>query len=266
MSPSSTLSSPPRAGVTSDNRSYEARSTEWLFRRWRSDGDLDAPDQIVRRYLPLARRLAGRYWNSLEPFDDLYQVTSTGLFLAMQRFDSERGVDFKAFAIPTMIGELKRYFRSTAWSAHVPRGAQELAWRVESASRKLSSRTGRTPSVSELAAYLEVTVEDALTGLQAAAAHFAVSLEAPASRDEADDTLMGDRLGREDERFAFVETRLTLADGMRRLSQLEQRALELRITEDLKQSEIAERLGCSQMQVSRLLRSATSKLRESNAV
>ena len=262
MSLTSTPGPAPQRCVTRDDRRYESQSTAWLFRRWRDESDLEARDQIVHRYLPLARRLAGRYWNSLEPFDDLYQVTSTGLFLAMQRFDPERGVDFKAFAIPTMIGEVKRYFRSTGWSAHVPRGAQGLAWRVESASRQLSTRTGRPPSVSELSEYLEITVEDVLTGLHAAAAHFAVSLDAPASRDDTDETAVVDRLGTEDERFAFVETRLALADGMRRLSRLEQRALALRITHDLKQSEIAKRLGCSQMHVSRVLRSAAAKLRE----
>jgi RNA polymerase sigma-B factor len=248
--------------VAGEDRPYESRSTEWLFRRWRTQDDRAARDQIVRRYLPLARRLAGRYWNSLEPFDDLFQVTSTGLVLAMQRFDPDRGIDFKSFAIPTMLGEVKRHFRSTGWTAHVPRGAQELAWRVETASRQLSARTGRAPSVAELAAYLEVDAEDVLTGLDAAAAHFSVSLEAPVTRDPTDDTALVDRLGGEDERLALVELRLTLADGMRGLTRPEQRALELRITQELKQSEIAERLGCSQMHVSRLLRAAAAKLRQ----
>lgn len=252
----------PRVPTRSEDRAAEARVTDRLFRRWREDGDLRARDELFERYLPIARRLAGRYWNAIEPFEDLFQVASLGLFAAIERFDPDRGVAFPVFAIPTVLGELKRYFRDTGWSAHVPRHAQELARLVERASRELTVHSRRPPRVSELAEYLEISTEDVLTGLHAAAAHHSVSLDAPLTTDSAEEvSSLGESMGREDERFAFVETAAVLSSSARRLSVAERRALALRLEKDLKQSEIAELLGCSQMQVSRLLRSGAEKLR-----
>ncbi len=121
---------------------YGAEETGRLFARLRTGSDPRAREELVRRYMPLARKLASRYMNPYEPFDDLLQVASLGLIGAIDRFDAERGVGFPSFAIPTILGELKRYFRSTGWSAHVPRGAQELAMRVDRGSRQHSGPHG----------------------------------------------------------------------------------------------------------------------------
>jgi RNA polymerase sigma-B factor len=239
-------------------------STEILFNRLRTHGDPAAREELVRRFLPLTRKLAARYTNPYEPFDDLLQVASIGLLGAVDRFDPDRGVSFPSFAIPTILGELKRYFRSTGWSAHVPRRAQELALRVDKGTRQIAATTGRVPRVEEVAQYLELSTEDVLTGLDAARAHYAVSLEAP-SHSNAGDTepeSLGNSIGSEDERIGLIETSASLSSALRRLPFLEREALRLRLQEDLKQTEIAARLGCSQMQVSRLLRRAASRVKD----
>jgi RNA polymerase sigma-B factor len=237
--------------------------TNVLVERWRNHGDEMAREELFVRFLPLARRLAARYTNPHEPIEDLAQVASVGLLGAIDRFEPDRGVRFPAFAIPTILGELKRYFRNTGWSAHVPRGAQEMALRVDRSIREIAARTGRHPSVRELAEYLEIPAEDVLTGLDAGTAHYSVSLDAPVSPADADepDTL-GDNLGTVDDRFGLVETTISLRASVVRLPYLERKALTLRLERGMKQTEIAQELGCSQMQVSRLLRRAAAKLRE----
>jgi RNA polymerase sigma-B factor len=237
--------------------------TNVLVERWRNHGDEMAREELFVRFLPLARRLAARYTNPHEPIEDLAQVASVGLLGAIDRFDPDRGVRFPAFAIPTILGELKRYFRNTGWSAHVPRGAQEMALRVDRSIREIAARTGRHPSVRELAEYLEIPAEDVLTGLDAGTAHYSVSLDAPVSPADADepDTL-GDNLGTVDDRYGLIETTISLRASVVRLPYLERKALTLRLERGMKQTEIAQELGCSQMQVSRLLRRAAAKLRE----
>src|SRR5947209_18424356 len=124
-----------------------------LFVRWQEHGDRRARDELIERFLPLARKLARRYAGPREPFEDLMQVASLGLVKAVDRFDTSRGTAFSSFAVPTILGELKRYFRDLGWSVHVPRGAQELALKVEEAQQQLTTKTGRPPSVQELAQY-----------------------------------------------------------------------------------------------------------------
>jgi RNA polymerase sigma-B factor len=234
-----------------------------LVQRWQLQGDRRARDELFERFRPLARRLAGRYTNPHEPLDDLIQVAYLGLLGAIDRFDAERGVRFSSFAIPTILGELKRYFRNTGWSAHVPRGAQEMALRVDRASARIAADTGRTPRVEELAEYLEVDLEDVLAGLEAGSAHYSVSLDAPAPGSGTEEPQsLGEGIGTGDDGYELVDAKLSLSVAITRLPHLERRALELRIEGDLKQSEIAERMGCSQMQVSRLLRRAQTNLRE----
>src|SRR5437764_6961422 len=150
-----------------------------LFVRWQKDGDQRAREELVDRFLPLARKLARRYAGPREPFEDLMQVASLGLVKAVDRFDTERGTAFSSFAVPTILGELKRYFRDLGWSVHVPRGAQEQALKVEEAQQQLTSKTGRPPSVHELAEYLELSMEDVLDALETAGAHHSASLDAP---------------------------------------------------------------------------------------
>jgi RNA polymerase sigma-B factor len=232
-----------------------------LATRWQRDRDRHAREELFERFRPLARRLAGRYINPHEPLEDLVQVAYVGLLGAIDRFDPDRGVRFSSYAIPTILGELKRYFRNTGWSAHVPRGAQELALRVDRASARLAADTGRAPRVEELAQYLEIDLEDVIAGLEAGGAHYSVSLDAPAPGSSPEEPQsLGDGLGAGDEGYALVEAKLSLSAAMTRLPHLERRALELRIDGDLKQSEIAAQMGCSQMQVSRLLRRAQANL------
>src|SRR5581483_4703509 len=127
---------------------------EILCVRWQQDGDRQARDELVQRFLPLARKLARRYSGAREPFDDLLQVASLGLVKAIDRYDLDRGTAFSSFAVPTILGELKRYFRDLGWAVHVPRGAQERALKVEEAEQKLTGQRGRPPTVPELAEYL----------------------------------------------------------------------------------------------------------------
>jgi RNA polymerase sigma-B factor len=233
----------------------------------RRDQDPAAREELIRRNLPLARALAARYINPNEPFDDLVQIASLGLVKAVDRFDTEFGRPFAAFATPTILGELRRHFRDSGWSVHVPRGAQELALRVQRAAAELTDRHGRSPLVNDLAVYLELSIEDVLTGLDAAHAHYATSLDAPVGRhEEPEPETLLDHTGSEDPGYSLVETSAALITGIDRLPSNQRDALVLRLGRDLTQGEIAERLGCSQMQVSRLLRRAARRLREEIAL
>jgi RNA polymerase sigma-B factor len=233
-----------------------------LFARWRRYRDRRDRDELIERFLPLARKLARRYVQSSEPYEDLVQVASLGLVKAVERFDPERGFAFSSFAVPTIVGELKRYFRDTAWALHVDRGAQERARKISEAQQKLSSRTGRIPTVDELAQYLEITQEEVLDGLQTADAYGAVSLNAPLGGEDDEETSRLDAIGEEDERLELVDQHATIFAAARHLPCREREILYLRFGEDLTQSEIAERVCVSQMQVSRLLRRSLARLRE----
>jgi RNA polymerase sigma-B factor len=226
--------------------------------------DPAARDELIQRHLPLARRLAARYRNRHEPLEDLVQVASLALVKAVERFEPERGRPFVAFAAPTILGELKRHFRDTSWAVHVNRGALELALRVQAAVDELSRDTGRSPSVGEIAIHLGFDSERVLEGLEAGAAHYADSLDVPAAPREDDDARAAtvlDRLGAEDHGYEAVEIESSLAPALARMPYEERQALVLRLEQGLKQSEIAARLGCSQMHVSRLLRRAGTRLR-----
>jgi len=221
-----------------------------------------ARDELLRRHLPLARRLAARYQNPHEPFEDLVQVANLGLLNALDRYDPGRGVPFGAYATPTILGELKRHFRNTGWAAHVPRAAQELAQRVQRAVTELTEQHGRSPEVAELAQFLELDVEEVLEGLESAQAHYSDSLDAPIADGVPEPTTLGETLGSVDDGYALFETASSLGGSIRQLPYLERTALTLRMQGNLKQSEIAKTMGCSQMQVSRLLRRAGDRLRE----
>lgn len=231
-----------------------------LFVQWQQGHDRRAREQLVRRYLPLARKLARRYRGSHEPLDDLEQVANVGLVKAIDRYNPERGSGFNSFAVPTILGELKRYFRDSGWSVHVPRGLQELAIKTEQAQRVLSAETGRAPTFNELAEYLEVSVEEVHDAIEAAASHHAVSLDAPSDDGEGDGGTLGDAIGGIDPRFEQVEWGTCVARASNELSERERRALALRFVEDQTQSEIAAEIGVSQMQVSRILRTALDRL------
>ncbi len=216
----------------------------------------------MERFLPLARKLAHRYRGAHEPYDDLLQVASLGLVKAIDRFDFERGTAFSSFAVPTILGELKRYFRDLGWSVHVPRGAQERALKVEETKQKLTTRHGRPPTVPELAEYLELSIDEILEALETAGAHHSVSLDAPHTDDDGSSGTLASSFGQDDERFELIEDGLTIASVARQLPLHERRVLHLRFVEDLTQTQIAEKIGVSQMQVSRILRHALGRLNE----
>lgn len=239
-----------------------ALSSVKLFEQWRRYGDRRARDELIERFLPLARKLARRYASSSEPYEDLVQVASLGLVKAVERFDPDRGFAFTSFAVPTIVGELKRYFRDSAWALHVDRSAQERARKITDAQQQLQSRTGRPPRVDELALYLELSQEEVLDGLQVAEAYDAVSLDAPIAGEDDDMVSRLDALGRPDGALARVDDQATIFTAARHLPKREREILYLRFNEDLTQSEIAARLGISQMQVSRLLRRSLDRLRE----
>lgn len=243
-----------KARVRNDNRE--------LFLRWQRDCDQRAREELVDRFLPLARNLARRYAGAREPFEDLLQVASLGLVKAIDRFDVDRGAAFSSFAVPTILGELKRYFRDLGWAVHVPRGAQEQALKVQEAQERLTSKTGRPPTVHELAEYLELGVDEVLDALETAAAHHSASLDAPREdRDDESGSLV-DVFGQEDLRYELIEQTTTISAAAKELSPRERRVLALRFAGDMTQTQIADEIGVSQMQVSRILRRALSQLRE----
>jgi RNA polymerase sigma-B factor len=241
----------------------ELLETPALFAQLRaSRGDPAIRDKLVERFLPLARRLALRYRHGSEPLEDLVQVASLGLVKAVDRFDPDRGLAFSSFAVPTILGELKRHFRDHGWSVHVPRGLQERVAAVEQASSRLGSKLGRPPSVAELCNELDLDEESVVEALGAARAYDAVSLEASTGeREHEGPPALEERLGERDERLELVELAASVAPALAALPDREREILRLRFIEDLTQQEIAERVGCSQMQVSRLLRRSLSRLR-----
>jgi RNA polymerase sigma-B factor len=238
-----------------------AQETErQLLLRYHEDGDLAAREQLAERFLPLARDLALRYTYTDEPFDDLMQVASLGLVKAIDRFEPGRGTKFTSYAAPTILGELKRHFRDKGWALHVPRDLQERTLAVSRATEALSKRLGRSPKVREVAAELGCNVEDVLEAQEAAASYEATSLDAPTARDDAEAAPLVDLMGDEDSSYELVESRDAIANTWRALPEVERKVLELRFMHDLTQREIGERIGYSQMHVSRLLRRALDRL------
>jgi RNA polymerase sigma-B factor len=233
-----------------------------LFARWQRNRDEAAREQLIRRYMPLARSLARRYGRSSEPFDDLLQVACMGLVKAVDRYDASRGHAFQSFAVPTILGEMRRYFRDSGWAIHVPRGAQERALKVRDAQERISGETGRAPTVNQLAEFLELDIEDVIDALQAIRAYETVSLDAPRGGADEDVMAYGDSIGNEDERYELVELDATVSAALEHLPSRDRLVLKLRFVDDLTQTEIAERVGISQMQVSRLLRRSLEQLRK----
>jgi RNA polymerase sigma-B factor len=232
-----------------------------LFARWQSTGDERAREMLVRRFMPLARSLARRYGRSSEPFEDLLQVASLGLLKALDRYDADRGHSFASFAVPTILGEMRRYFRDSGWAVHVPRGAQERALKVRDAQEHIANERGRAPSVNQLAEYLELDAEDVIDALQALQAYETLSLDAPRPGADGDLISYGDAVGHDDERFELVELDATVSAVLGHIPARERLILRMRFVDDLTQTEIAQRVGISQMQVSRLLRRSLEQLR-----
>lgn len=215
-------------------------------------------DQMVERHLGLARHLARRYSDSGEPLDDLVQVASLGLVKAVDRFDPERGVAFTTFAVPTILGELRRHFRDRGWALRVPRDLKEASLRVTKA---ISEHAGRSPTPAELALTTGLSVEEVLEALEVAGAHRAISLDAPARTDGDGTATILDLFGDLDDGLERASDRATLSKLTGLLDERERTILRLRFEEDLTQREIGEQIGVSQMQVSRLIRAALTRMR-----
>jgi RNA polymerase sigma-B factor len=233
-----------------------------LWRR-RSAGDPAAREALVERYLRLAQSLARRYARTSEPVEDLEQVAYLGLVQAVDRFDPERGVAFSSYAVPTILGELKRHFRDRTWAVRVPREVRDHVTAVDRATAQLSGSLGRSPSATEVAEASGLHVEQVMEARHAALAYRCESMDRPAPGEDDDGMTLGERLGRRDENLRRVEDGIALDQlAAASLSRRDREVLRLRIREDMLQREIAERVGLSQMQVSRLLRDAVDRLRQ----
>jgi RNA polymerase sigma-B factor len=251
---------PIRSRRRSCDRTQERETERQLLVRYHLEGDLAAREELVERFLPLARDLALRYSYTDEPFDDLLQVASLGLIKAIDRFEPGRGTKFTSYAAPTILGELKRHFRDKGWALHVPRDLQERTLAVSRATESLSKELGRSPKVREVAAEIGCSAEQVLEAQEAAASYEAASLDAPTARDDDEAASLIDLMGDEDTSYQLVEARDAIASTWRALPDVERQVLELRFMHDLTQREIGEQIGYSQMHVSRLLRRALDRL------
>lgn len=246
--------------AVSHPRPGERLSDEELLFAYRRDGQLWARTEVIKRTLPLARRLAHRYRHAEQPLDDLFQVACVGLVKAVDRFDPDRSTRFSSYAIPTMLGELKRHFRDQGWAVHVPRDLQERALAFGRESHRLARTLGRSPTIRELAQSLNWNDEQALEASEALHSYYAASLDAPVSHDGEESGTLVEALGAEDDRFALAESRQSVSAAWAKLPELERRVVVLRFLQDLPQRQIAEQVGYSQMHVSRLLRRALASL------
>jgi RNA polymerase sigma-B factor len=237
------------------------REERILFTRLAQGQDPALRDALVERYLPLARQLARRYQRPEEPLDDLMQVASLGLVKAIDRFDASREVAFSSYAVPTILGEIKRHFRDRTWSVRVPRDLQEMALKAERAVGDLTRELHRQPTIPELARDLGIPEEVALEALEAAGAYHATSLDTPRGQESDPSDTLADTLGGDEDGYHRAEDRATIDRLMRSITPREREVLRLRFEDDLTQAEIGEIIGVSQMQVSRLIRQAVSRLR-----
>ncbi len=228
-----------------------------VFEAYRLDGDPAKREELATRYLPLARHLARRYRGRAE-LDDLEQVASLALLKAIDRFDPTRGLEFSTFAFPTILGELKRYFRDLGWMVRVPRELQELTLRLDKLRDTLTSELGRNPTVAELAARADTTVDQVIEAISAGSAHHPDSLDRPLSEDG--DLAIDVVAAHDDPGFARAENAAVVEGLLARLSEREREILKLRFQQDLTQAEIGERLGVSQMHISRLIRQSMATL------
>jgi RNA polymerase sigma-B factor len=239
-------------------------SDEELLSEYHEHRDERVRDALVHRFLPFARKLALRYRYTQEPVDDLVQIASLGLLKAIDRFEPGRGHRFTSFAAPTILGELKRHFRDKGWALHVPRDLQERALSLTRESERLSQRLGRPPTIPELAQALECPIEQVLEAHEVARSYETASLDAPVSHDGGESSSLVDLIGSEERGFELAESREAIAHTWGELSEVERQVVGLRCVHDLTQREIGERIGYSQMHVSRLLRRSIDRLVETS--
>jgi RNA polymerase sigma-B factor len=251
---------PPIQQDAADHHSDGLANENELWQRFRARRDPATREELVRRYLPFAKNLALRYRGASESFDDLLQVASLGLVNAIDRFDPERGTPFAAFASPTILGELKRHFRDRVWTVRVPRGLHDRMAEVEKATSQLTVELQRSPSVAEIAERMEVDPTDVLEVLEANHNRRPLSLDRPVGGEE-DESPASEWVGDEDAGYELIEDKLALEGVLPHLDERERVVLHLRFVEDLTQSQIAEKIGHSQMHVSRILRRTLERIR-----
>jgi RNA polymerase sigma-B factor len=232
------------------------------FRAYAEHRDPHARERLPRAHLPLANAIARRFdRGDRVPLEDLQQIAALGLIKALDRFDPDNGAAFSSFAVPTIQGEIRRYFRDFSWTIRPPRELQERAIRIEREREQLTRELGRSPTAAELAHRLGCTIEDILDAAEAAQARGSDSFDRPvAANDNDDGATLAERLGAEDPGFAAAEVTATLDGLLATLSERDARVVHLRFREDLTQAEIGRRIGCSQMHVSRILRTALAQL------
>ncbi len=247
---------------TSGKSAWDKEKTRELFRRFKEEGDMDAREKLVMSHLNLVRFIANKFKNRGEPIDDLVQVGYLGLLKAIDRFDPGRGLEFTTFATPTIMGEIKRHFRDKGWSVRVPRRLQELSAKVNQATDALTSQLQRSPTISEIADYLDSTVDEVLEAMESSSAYSSVSLEAPSGADDDDTPSVIDRYATEDSDLAFTDDRIIIEEALASFSPRERDVIEMRFLKGMTQIEIAEKLGISQVQVSRLLRRTLKKIQD----
>ena len=252
----------PASGIELTRR----RSAE-LFVRLRDPGgsasDREAArEELVHLHLPLVEHCARRFRNRGEPFEDLVQVGTIGLLKSIDRFDLDRGVEFSTYATPTIIGEIKRYFRDKGWAIRVPRRLQELRMQIGTATAELTQSLGRSPTPRELAESIGCTVEEIVEGIESSNAYATLSLDAT-DNDEDGAASMLDAIGVDDHNLEHVEIRESIKPLLDRLAPREKKILLLRFFKNMTQSQIAEEIGVSQMHVSRLLNRTLVELRTS---
>ena len=246
----------------STKSAWDKEKTRELFRRYKEEGDMDAREQLVMSHLNLVRFLANKFKNRGEPLDDLIQVGYLGLLKAIDRFDPDRGLEFTTYATPTILGEIKRHFRDKGWSVRVPRRLQELSAKVNQTTDELTTKLQRSPTVQEIADHLDATVDEVLEAMESSSAYSSVPLEGTSSQEGDEAPSILDRYASEDNALAFTDDRLVIEDALQSFSPREREVIELRFLQGMTQIEIAERLGISQVQVSRLLRRTLKKIQD----
>lgn len=241
---------------------WDKDRTRELFRQYKATGDPEVRDQLIVSHLNLVRFLASKFKNRGEPLDDLIQVGTIGLIKAIDRFDPSRGLEFTTYATPTILGEIKRHFRDKGWSVRVPRRLQELSAKVNQANDELTNELSRSPSVEEIAKRVGASVDDVLEAMESSSAYSSVPLEGGGSSDDDDAPSVIDHYATEDENLAASDDRIVLEDAIRDFSPREKDVIRMRFFEGMTQVEIAERLGISQVRVSRLLRRTLRRVQD----
>ena len=241
---------------------WNKERTRELFRRYKQEGDEEAREQLIMSHINLVRYIAAKFKNRGEPLDDLIQVGTVGLIKAIDRFDPERGLEFTTYATPTIMGEIKRHFRDKGWTVRVPRRLQELSAKVNTATDELTVQLQRTPTVDEIAAHLGTTADEVLEAMESSSAYSSVPLEGGGSGEDEEAPSIIDRYASVDPDLAASDDRMVLADAIAEFPEADQAAIRMRYVDGMTQVEIAEKLGISQVQVSRMLRRALKRIQE----